>query len=334
MCLIIPEQYKTSLGVIQTQQAIKHLKDFFENRLGETLKLTRVSSPLFVLPETGTNDNLNGIEKAVSFEVPDMGKKAEVVQSLAKWKRMALKKYGFSVGRGIYTDMNAIRKDEELDNIHSIYVDQWDWELMIDKSDRNMETLKDVVTKIYKVFKETEEHIHQIYPEMKRVLPEKITFITSQELLDMYPELTPKQREDKIVRDKGAVFLTQIGKELTSGEKHDGRSPDYDDWDLNGDILFYNPVLDNAVELSSMGIRVDEESLDRQLRVSGCDDRRSLDYHKALLNGELPYTIGGGIGQSRICMYFLNKAHIGEVQVGIWPQDMVENCSEAGVHLL
>jgi aspartate--ammonia ligase len=230
--------------------------------------------------------------------------------------------------------MNAIRKDEELDNIHSIYVDQWDWELMIDKSDRNMETLKDVVTKIYKVFKETEEHIHQIYPEMKRVLPEKITFITSQELLDMYPELTPKQREDKIVKDKGAVFLTQIGKELTSGEKHDGRSPDYDDWDLNGDILFYNPILDNAVELSSMGIRVDEESLDRQLRVSGCDDRRSLDYHKALLNGELPYTIGGGIGQSRICMYFLNKAHIGEVQVGIWPQDMVENCSEAGVHLL
>ncbi len=334
MCLIIPEQYKSSLGVIQTQQAIKHLKDFFENRLGETLKLTRVSSPLFVLPETGTNDNLNGMEKAVSFEVPDMGKKAEVVQSLAKWKRMALKKYGFSVGRGIYTDMNAIRKDEELDNIHSIYVDQWDWELMIDKSDRNMETLKDVVTKIYKVFKETEEHIHQIYPEMKRVLPEKITFITSQELLDMYPELTPKQREDKIVRDKGAVFLTQIGKELTSGEKHDGRSPDYDDWDLNGDILFYNPILDNAVELSSMGIRVDEESLDRQLRVSGCDDRRNLDYHKALLNGELPYTIGGGIGQSRICMYFLNKAHIGEVQVGIWPQDMVENCSEAGVHLL
>jgi len=334
MCLIIPKQYKTSLEVIQTQQAIKDLKDFFENKLGETLKLTRVSSPLFVLPETGTNDNLNGIEKAVSFEVPDMGKKAEVVQSLAKWKRMALKKYGFSVGRGIYTDMNAIRKDEELDNIHSIYVDQWDWELMIDKSDRNMETLKDVVTKIYKAFKETEQHVHKIYPEIKRVLPKEIAFITSQELLDMYPELTPKQREDKIVKDKGAVFLMQIGKELTSGEKHDGRSPDYDDWDLNGDILFYNPILDNAVELSSMGIRVDEKSLDRQLRVSGCDDRRSLDYHKALLNGELPYTIGGGIGQSRICMYFLNKAHIGEVQVGIWPQEMVENCSEAGVHLL
>ncbi|HSQ87367.1 aspartate--ammonia ligase [Romboutsia sp.] len=334
MCLIIPEQYKTSLGVIQTQQAIKHLKDFFENRLGETLKLTRVSSPLFVLPETGTNDDLNGIEKAVSFQVPDMGKKAEVVQSLAKWKRMALKKYGFSVGRGIYTDMNAIRKDEELDNIHSIYVDQWDWELMIDKSDRNMETLKNVVTKIYRVFKETEEHVHQMYPEIKRVLPEEITFITSQELLDMYPELTPKQREDKIVRDKGAVFLMQIGKELTCGDKHDGRSPDYDDWDLNGDILFYNPVLDNAIELSSMGIRVDEESLDRQLRVSGCDNRRSLDYHKALLNGELPYTIGGGIGQSRICMYFLNKAHIGEVQVGIWPKEMVKKCSAAEVHLL
>lgn len=334
MCLIIPKQYKTSLGVIQTQEAIKDLKDFFENKLGETLKLTRVSSPLFVLPETGTNDNLNGIEKAVSFEVPDMGKKAEVVQSLAKWKRMALKKYGFSVGKGIYTDMNAIRKDEELDNIHSIYVDQWDWELMIDKSDRNMETLKDVVTKIYNVFKETEEHVHRIYPEIKRVLPEEITFITSQELLDMYPKLTPKEREDKIVRDKGAVFLMQIGKELTSGEKHDGRSPDYDDWNLNGDILFYNPVLDNAIELSSMGIRVDEESLDKQLRVSGCDNRRGLDYHKALLKGELPYTIGGGIGQSRICMYFLNKAHIGEVQVGIWPQEMLKKCSDAQVHLL
>lgn len=334
MCLIIPEQYKTSLGVIQTQEAIKDLKDFFENKLGESLRLTRVSSPLFVLPETGTNDDLNGIEKAVSFEVPDMGKKAEIVQSLAKWKRMALKKYGFPVGKGIYTDMNAIRKDEELDNIHSIYVDQWDWELIINKEERNMQTLKDVVEKIYDVFKATENHVCSIYPEIKKVLPEKIAFVTSQELLDMYPGLTPKERENKVVKEKGAVFLMQIGKVLTTGEKHDGRSPDYDDWELNGDILFYNPVLDNALELSSMGIRVDEKSLDKQLKMSGCNERRELDYHKALLEGKLPYTIGGGIGQSRICMYFLNKAHIGEVQVGIWPNEMVKECKEAGIHLL
>lgn len=334
MCLIIPKQYKSSLGVIETQQAIKDLKDYFEQRLSEELKLTRVSSPLFVLPETGTNDNLNGVEKAVKFNVPNINKNVEIVQSLAKWKRVALKKYGFETGRGIYTDMNAIRKDEELDNIHSIYVDQWDWELIINKEDRNKEKLKEVVKKIYKVFKETEEHVHDIYPEIKKILPEEITFITSQELLDMYPELSPKEREDKIVRDKGAVFLMQIGKILDNGEKHDGRSPDYDDWELNGDILFYNPVLDNAIELSSMGIRVDEESLKHQLDIANCNDRKELDYHKALLNGELPYTIGGGIGQSRICMYFLNKAHIGEVQVGVWPDDMISECSRSGIHLL
>lgn len=334
MSLIIPKEYKSSLGVIETQQAIKDLKDFFENRLGEALKLTRVSSPLFVLPETGTNDNLNGIEKPVSFEVPDIKKKAEIVHSLAKWKRMALKKYDFPVGKGLYTDMNAIRKDEELDNIHSIYVDQWDWELIIDKSDRDIYTLKSIVEKIYNVFKETEEHVHSIYPEIKKILPEKITFITSQELLDMYPELTPKEREDEIVRDKGAVFLMQIGKKLSSGEKHDGRSPDYDDWELNGDILFYNPILGNTIELSSMGIRVDEDSLEKQLKLSGHEDRKELDYHKALLNKELPYTIGGGIGQSRICMYFLNKAHIGEVQVGIWSSDMIKECKKFGIHLL
>ena len=333
MCLIIPERYETSLGVIETQQAIKDLKDFFENRLGEALKLTRVSSPLFVLPETGTNDNLSGIEKPVSFEVPYLKKDAEIVHSLAKWKRMALKKYGFQVGRGLYTDMNAIR-NEELDNLHSLYVDQWDWELIINKEDRTVDTLKEVVKILYKVFKETEEHVHSIYPEVRCPLPEDITFITSQELLDMYPDLTPKEREDAIVREKKAVFLMQIGKVLSTGEKHDGRSPDYDDWELNGDILFYNPVLDNAIELSSMGIRVDEESLERQLKMSKCEDRKELEYHKALLNGELPYTIGGGIGQSRICMYFLNKAHIGEVQVGIWPQKMIEECRLAGVHLL
>ena len=334
MCLVIPERYETSLGVIETQQAIKDLKDFFENRLGDMLKLTRVSSPLFVLPETGTNDNLNGVEKPVSFQVPHLRKNAEIVHSLAKWKRMALKKYGFSVGTGLYTDMNAIRKDEELDNLHSLYVDQWDWELIINKEDRTIETLKKVVRALYKVFKETEEHVHSIYPEVECILPEEITFITSQELLDMYPDLTAKERENAIVKEKKAVFLMQIGKVLSSGEKHDGRSPDYDDWDLNGDILFYNPVLDNAIELSSMGIRVDEEALERQLKAAKCEDRKELDYHKALLDGKLPYTIGGGIGQSRICMFFLNKAHIGEVQVGIWPQEMVEECSKAGITLL
>ena len=334
MCLVIPERYESSLGVIETQQAIKDLKDFFENRLGEMLKLTRVSSPLFVLPETGTNDNLNGVEKPVSFEVPHLRKDAEIVHSLAKWKRVALKKYGFSVGRGLYTDMNAIRKYEELDNLHSLYVDQWDWELIINKEDRTMKTLKKVVKSLYKVFKETEEHVHMIYPEVECVLPEEITFITTQELLDMYPNLTPKEREDAIVREKKAVFLMQIGKVLSNGEKHDGRSPDYDDWDLNGDILFYNPVLDNAIELSSMGIRVDEKALERQLKLANCEDRKELDYHKALLEGKLPYTIGGGIGQSRICMFFLNKAHIGEVQVGIWPQEMVEECAKSGIELL
>jgi len=334
MCLVIPERYETNLGVIETQQAIKDLKDFFENRLGEMLKLTRVSSPLFVLPETGTNDNLNGVEKPVSFQVPYLRKDAEIVHSLAKWKRMALKKYGFPVGRGLYTDMNAIRKDEELDNLHSLYVDQWDWELIIDKEDRTMETLKKVVRDLYKVFKETEEHVHSIYPEVECILPEEITFITSQELLDMYPDLSPKERENAIAKDKKAVFLMQIGKVLSSGQKHDGRSPDYDDWDLNGDILFYNPVLDSAIELSSMGIRVDEEALERQLKAAKCEDRKELDYHKELLDGKLPYTIGGGIGQSRICMFFLNKAHIGEVQVGIWPQEMIEECSQAGITLL
>lgn len=230
--------------------------------------------------------------------------------------------------------MNAIRKNEELDNIHSLYVDQWDWELVIDKSSRNEKTLKDVVKRLYGVFKDTEIFVCSMYEGIKEILPEEITFITSQELEDMYPELSPKEREDKIVKEKKAVFITQIGKTLISGEKHDGRSPDYDDWELNGDILFYNPVLDSALELSSMGIRVDEESLDRQLKLAGCEERKEFDYHKMLLNGELPYTIGGGIGQSRICMYFLQKAHIGEVQVGVWPQDMIQNCSSAGIELL
>ncbi|MDR1773718.1 MAG: aspartate--ammonia ligase [Clostridioides sp.] len=330
--LVIPKDYKTTLGLIETQKAIKGLKDCFQTNLSKSLNLTRVSSPLFVLPETGINDNLNG-EKAVSFDIPTLSKNAEVVQSLAKWKRFALKKYGFESGAGLYTDMNAIRKNEELDNLHSLYVDQWDWELVIEKSERNIEKLKEIVNKVFNVFKEVEEFAFVNYG-IEKILPEEIHFMTTQELLDKYPELTPKERESAIIKEKQAVFLMKIGGQLSNGEIHDGRSPDYDDWDLNGDILFYNPVLDDVIELSSMGIRVDEEALDRQLKIRGCDDRRELDYHKMLMNGELPYTIGGGIGQSRICMYFLRKAHIGEVQVGIWPEEMVEECKRAGVNLL
>jgi aspartate--ammonia ligase len=329
---IIPAGYKSDLGTLETQIAIKELKDFFESNLSKELNLTRVSSPLFVLPETGANDNLNG-EKAVNFDIPFMGKNAEIVQSLAKWKRLALKKYGFPVDSGIYTDMNAIRKNEELDNIHSLYVDQWDWEFVIDKESRNIDKLKETVSRLYKVFKNTEEYVCDLY-DIKPILPEEIYFLTSQELLDMYPDLDPKERENAIVKDKKAVFLMQIGVTLTSGQKHDGRSPDYDDWELNGDILFYNPVLDEVLELSSMGVRVDEETLDNQLNITGCQDRKELDYHKMLLNGELPYTVGGGIGQSRICMFFLRKAHIGEVQVGIWPQNMIDECKASGVRLL
>lgn len=329
---IIPEGYKSDLGTLETQIAIKELKDFFESNLSKELNITRVSSPLFVLPESGANDNLNG-EKAVNFDIPFMGKNAEIVQSLAKWKRLALKKYGVPVDSGIYADMNAIRKNEELDNIHSLYVDQWDWEFVIDKESRNMETLKNTVSRIYKVFKNTEEYVGKLY-NIKPILPDEIFFMTSQELLDMYPNLDPKGRENAIVKEKKAVFLMKIGTTLSSGEKHDGRSPDYDDWELNGDILFYNPVLDEVLELSSMGVRVDEETLNRQLDLAGCQDRKELDYHKMLLNGELPYTVGGGIGQSRICMFFLRKAHIGEVQVGIWPQDMIDECRKSGVRLL
>lgn len=334
MVMIIPENYKTDLGVLETQKSIKDLKDFFQNELSKELNLIRVSSPLFVLPETGTNDNLNGVETPVSFIVPFLNKKAEIVHSLAKWKRMAIKKYNVPVGQGIYTDMNAIRKDEDLDNLHSLYVDQWDWEYHIEKSDRTIDKLEWIVRKIFSVFKRTDEYIVSKYPQFSPLLPDEITFVTTQELENEWPRLTPKQREREIVKRHGAVFLIGIGKALESGEKHDGRSPDYDDWDLNGDFLFYNPVLDDVIELSSMGIRVDEESLEYQLKVAGCEDRKNLDYHRDLLNGDLPYTIGGGIGQSRICMFFLRKAHIGEVQVGIWPKGMIKECAKAGIHLL
>ncbi|RKD23697.1 aspartate-ammonia ligase [Caminicella sporogenes DSM 14501] len=333
--LIIPKGYKSKLGLLETEIGIKEIKDYFEKALAKKLKLTRVSAPLFVIPESGLNDNLNGVERPVRFDVLGIGgKDVEIVQSLAKWKRMALAKYGFEVGKGLYTDMNAIRRDEELDNLHSIYVDQWDWEKIIAKEDRNIETLKSIVKDIYTVFKETEEYICKLYPKLDRVLPDEIFFITSQELEDMYPELTPKQREDAITKEKGAVFIMKIGHQLESGIKHDGRAPDYDDWELNGDIIFWYPVLETAFEVSSMGIRVSEESLEKQLKLAGCEERKNLRFHRDLLEGKLPYTIGGGIGQSRMCMFFLQKAHIGEVQAAIWPEEMIEKCEEANIILL
>ena len=332
--MIIPKNYKCELGVLETQKAIKNLKDFFQSELSKELSLLRVSSPLFVLPETGTNDNLSGVETPVSFTVPFMNKKAEIVQSLAKWKRVAIKRYNIPMYEGIYADMNAIRKDEELDNLHSLYVDQWDWEYQIKKEDRTYDKLVWIVEKIYEVFKRADKYVMSMYPHFTPLLPDKITFISSQELENEWPNLSPKERERAIVKRHKAVFLVGIGGVLESGEKHDGRSPDYDDWELNGDFLFYNPVLDDVIELSSMGIRVDEESLSRQLEIAGAEDRKSFDYHRDLLNGDLPYTIGGGIGQSRICMFFLRKALFGEVQVGIWPNGMIKECAKAGIHLL
>ncbi len=333
--LIIPEGYKSSLNIKETEIAIKRVKDFFETELSKALSVTRVSAPLFLSPETGMNDNLNGVERPVSFDIKDMdGQKVEIVHSLAKWKRMALGRYGFAVGEGLYTDMDAIRRDEELDNIHSIYVDQWDWEKIIAKNDRKESKLKEIVESIYGVFKSTEEHVEKLYPELKATLPDKITFITSQELEDLYPDLTSKERENAIAKKYGAVFIMKIGGVLKSGERHDGRAPDYDDWELNGDILFWYPTLDMALELSSMGIRVDEDTLEKQLKLSKCEDRRTLDYHRLVLEKKLPYTVGGGIGQSRICMFFLQKAHIGEVQASIWPNEMINVCEEHNMLLL
>ncbi|MDF2984785.1 MAG: aspartate--ammonia ligase, AsnA-type [Eubacterium sp.] len=327
--------YKTSLDIRTTEVAIKRIKDYFESELAKELKLTRVSAPLFVKPETGLNDNLNGVERPVAFDLKDLnGEIVEIVHSLAKWKRMALKRYGFALGEGLYTDMNAIRRDEELDNLHSVYVDQWDWEKIIDKSQRSEESLKAVVRQIYSVFKRTEDYITDIYPQIERYLPDEIYFVTTQELEDLYPELTPKERERIIAKEKKAIFIMKIGDLLNSGEKHDGRAPDYDDWSLNGDIVFYYPVLDIAYEVSSMGIRVDEEALLSQLKKAGCEDRLKLPFHTQLINKELPYTIGGGIGQSRICMFFLGKAHIGEVQASVWTDRIIKECSENNINLL
>lgn len=333
--LWIPEGYDHPLDIRETELAIKLIKDFFEHDLATELNLTRVSAPLFVRPSTGLNDNLNGIERPVAFDVKSMQSEiVEVVHSLAKWKRQALKRYGFEIGEGLYTDMNAIRRDEDTDNLHSIYVDQWDWEKNIRKDERTEETLKDTVRRIYGVMKDTEHLVHSRYPMIEEILPEDIFFITSQELEDKYPSLTPKEREDAISESKGAVFVMQIGGVLKSGERHDGRAPDYDDWTLNGDILVWNPVLGRAFELSSMGIRVDETALERQLKLAHCEDRRELPFHQELLAGRLPYSMGGGIGQSRLCMFFLRKAHIGEVQASIWPDDMDELCARHNIKLL
>lgn len=335
MSNIVPENYKSALNLYETQIAIKTVKDFFQNSLSKYLNLLRVTAPLFVKPESGLNDNLNGFERPVSFGIKEHNDhKAEIVHSLAKWKRYALKKYGFSEGEGLYTDMNAIRRDEDTDNIHSIYVDQWDWEKIISKEDRTVDTLKQTVKSIYRALKNTEKYMSIQYDYIEEILPKDIFFITSQELLDMYPDKTPKEREYLIAKEKGAVFLMQIGKVLSNGEKHDGRAPDYDDWDLNGDILVYYPVLDMALEISSMGIRVDENSLKKQLEICSCEDAMELPFQKSILNKELPYTIGGGIGQSRICMFFLRKAHIGEVQSSLWPHQTLVEAEKVGLQIL
>lgn len=327
--------YTSKLALLQTEVAIKKTKDYFESSLAEALNLTRVSAPILLKSGKGLNDDLNGVERMVSFEALDIkNANIEIVQSLAKWKRMALARYGFDLEAGLYTDMNAIRRDEVLDHLHSIYVDQWDWEKIITKEQRNLQTLKNEVQKIYQVFKNTENYLYGLYPVLEPVLPEKIHFITTQELETKYPNLSPKEREDSIAKEFGAVFIMQIGGELESGEKHDGRSPDYDDWTLNGDIIFWYPLLEQSVEVSSMGIRVDEEALKKQLKISNTEERMSLEYHQAILNRELPYTIGGGIGQSRICMFFLKKVHIGEVQVSVWNDEIIENCRKENIILL
>jgi len=333
---ILPEVYRPIFSGLEAQKAIKLIKDTFERKIAEKLNLLRVSAPLMVPSDTGVNDMLNGFERPVEFEVKETHRNLQIVQSLAKWKRIALKRYGMEVGTGLYTDMNAIRRDEETDNIHSIYVDQWDWEKIIRKEDRTMEYLQKTVEDIFETFKLTEDVLINAYPEKKleRTLPEKISFVTSQELENLYPEKSPKERENLIAKEKGAVFISQIGKKLKSGISHDGRSPDYDDWELNGDILFWYEPLKIALELSSMGIRVDKNSLERQLKEADAEDRKELLYHKMLLNNELPLTIGGGLGQSRICMYFMKTAHIGEVQSSVWPEEMIQEFRRKGIEFL
>ena len=332
--LIMPESYRSKLSLLETQIAIKKIKDYFESELAKNLSLIRVSAPLMVRPETGLNDELNGVERPVRFDMLETKFDVEIVQSLAKWKRNALGKYKFDAYTGLYTDMNAIRRDEELDNIHSIYVDQWDWEKIIKKEDRNIHTLKEIVNKIYEAFLATEKYLENLYPFIKNELPDEIYFITTEELLQMYPEKSPKEREYAIAKKHNAVFLMQVGCELSDGTVHDGRAADYDDWYLNGDILFYFKTLDIALELSSMGIRVDKDSLVNQLKIRDQIHKVSYPFHKDVIEENLPFTIGGGIGQSRMCMYFLQKAHIGEVQSSVWPQDMIDLCYKNEIHLL
>jgi aspartate--ammonia ligase len=332
--IAIPSGYQSKLDIRETETAIKRLKDQFESQLADTLNLLRVSAPLFVRPETGLNDNLNGVERPVSFDIADLQAQVEIVQSLAKWKRLALARYGLAPGEGLYTDMNAIRRDELLDNLHSVYVDQWDWERIIISEERNRETLHAFVREIYRCFCRTENHILRHYPCLERKLPAEIYFITSQELEDRYPDREPREREHAICREHGAVFIEQIGQKLASGRPHDGRAPDYDDWQLNGDIVFWYPTLERSFEISSMGIRVDAAAMRRQLELSGSMERASLPFHRMVLENQLPLTMGGGIGQSRMCMYFLDKAHIGEVQASVWPDSMLHDCQAHGISLL
>ncbi len=335
MALVIPENYDPRLSVRETQEAIKYIRDVFQKEFGREMNLSRISAPLFVEKSSGLNDNLNGVERPVSFDLPwEPEETIEVVQSLAKWKRLALKRYGFRPGEGLYTNMNAIRRDEVLDNLHSAYVDQWDWEMVINKEDRTMTTLEGTVRMIFRIIKHMEHEVWYKFPKAVKRLPDDIFFIDSEELLQMYPGLGAKERENRITKEHGCVFIKRIGDKLSDGKPHDGRAPDYDDWSLNGDILFWFDTLNCALEISSMGIRVSEQSLREQLAKAGCEERASLPYHRMLLNGELPYTIGGGIGQSRLCMLLLDRAHIGEVQASIWPLDMVEECAKHNIILL
>ena len=330
----IPETYRAELDLYETQTAIGSIKEIFINHLSRALHLRRVTAPLFVDPKMGLNDDLNGVERPVSFDIPSAGKDGQVVHSLAKWKRMALHQYGFRVGRGLYTDMNAIRRDEELDNLHSIYVDQWDWEKVITADCRTMDYLKSTVQSIVNAIVATSHDLRVRFPQIKTALTPDVTFITSQELEDLYPDLTAKEREHAVTKEHKTVFIMQIGDVLKSGKKHDGRAPDYDDWTLNGDILFWHEPLNCAVEISSMGIRVDAKAMDEQLRKAGCDDRRTLPFHQMVLENRLPLTIGGGIGQSRLCMLLLGKVHVGEVQVSLWDEETLEICRQQGVELL
>ena len=332
--IYIPEGYKPTLDAYDTQRAIAYIKKNFQDEFANALNLKRVSAPLFVTESSGLNDNLSGVERPVSFDVPAVGKEAQVVHSLAKWKRQALQRYGFGIGGGLYTDMNAIRRDEELDNIHSIYVDQWDWEKVITAENRNLDYLKLIVRAIVKAICDTNDMLHVRYPQLKTKLDPEVSFITTQELEDLYPELTGDERETAYVRDHHTACIMQIGGKLRSGKPHGGRAPDYDDWQLNCDIFFWDEVLDRALEISSMGIRVDAEAMDRQLTLAGCDHRRELPFHKALLAGELPLTIGGGIGQSRLCLLMMGCAHIGEVQSSIWDDMTIAECEKAGIPLL